>query len=279
VIDNRTSEELRKHYIAEKKLAAVLMQATKEERQELYSEVYDELFRCVPDHPQHQETHRSGEEYSAANVRMQLRRVKHYCSPGADFLELGSGDCRFAIAMTEFARRVYAVDVSAQLSLDVQFPSNMELRLTKGSSIPLESSTIDFCYSNQFIEHLHPCDAVDHLREVHRVLKPGSAYLCVTPNSLNGPHDVSRDFDKTATGLHLKEYTTTELMSLFLDAGFGDLRCLRGVRGFECRIPARIIVVFERWLGKRENRARELLGRSIPGRVFLSNNLLGFKLV
>ena len=75
-------------------------------------------------------------------------------------------------------------------------------------------------FSNQLMEHLHPDDALEQLTQIIAALAPGGRYLCVTPNRLNGPHDVSRGFDTTATGLHLHEYTVRELAGIMKKAGF-----------------------------------------------------------
>ena len=48
----RTQEQLRQHFEIERELAAKLKNASAAERKSLYNEVYDELFRRVPDHPQ-----------------------------------------------------------------------------------------------------------------------------------------------------------------------------------------------------------------------------------
>ena len=50
--ENRTPEQLHKDYLVERELADRLRRATRSERQQLYSTVYDELFRQIPDHPQ-----------------------------------------------------------------------------------------------------------------------------------------------------------------------------------------------------------------------------------
>ena len=57
------------------------------------------------------------------------------------------------------------------------------------------------------------------------MLRDGGSYVCITPSRVNGPHDCSAQFedipcpvregDYHANGLHLKEYTTRELMVLF----------------------------------------------------------------
>jgi SAM-dependent methyltransferase len=70
------------------------------------------------------------------------------------------------------------------------------------------------------MEHLHPDDALLQLTNVYRALAPGGVYICLTPNRLTGPHDISCYFDTVATGFHLKEYTASELIPLFRHVGF-----------------------------------------------------------
>ena len=53
---------------------------------------------------------------------------------------------------------------------------------------------------------MHLADAEAQLREMQRVLSPGGAYWCRTPNRVTGPHDISCFFDQVATGFHLLEY-------------------------------------------------------------------------
>jgi hypothetical protein len=48
----RTAEELRQHYEIEKELATRLRNSSRGERAAMYTQVYDELFRRVPKHPQ-----------------------------------------------------------------------------------------------------------------------------------------------------------------------------------------------------------------------------------
>ena len=76
------------------------------------------------------------------------------------------------------------------------------------------STTIDMAYSNQLVEHLHPDDIFDQTKNILNILKNKGRYVCITPNKLSGPHDISKYFDDVATGFHLKEYTTRELIRL-----------------------------------------------------------------
>jgi len=99
-------------------------------------------------------------------------------------------------------------------------PENFSFALSDGTSIPVPSGSVDVAYSNQLMEHLHPDDALEQLANVHRALKPGSVYYCITPSRISGPHDISVYFDSVARGLHLKEYSYRELTDLFRRAGF-----------------------------------------------------------
>ena len=49
--DPRTMEQRRAHYEVETELAARLRNSSREERRNLYTALYDELYEKVPDHP------------------------------------------------------------------------------------------------------------------------------------------------------------------------------------------------------------------------------------
>ena len=100
---------------------------------------------------------------------------------------------------------MYALDVSDEIATRITLPANCKLVLSDGLTVAVPEGSIDVAYSNQLMEHLHPDDAVEQLHNVYRALKPGGAYICITPNALWGPHDVSRRFDREPTGFHLKE--------------------------------------------------------------------------
>src|SRR5581483_7134702 len=68
-------------------------------------------------------------------------------------------------------------------------------------------------------------------------------YICVTPNRLSGPHDVSRNFDTVATGFHLKDYTIGELAALFQQVGFRRVNAFVSMRG-QMLLPPLSIVPF-----------------------------------
>ena len=164
---------------------------------------------------------------------------------------------------------VTAVDVSRQITREVKPPANFELRLTEGSRIPLADGAADVAFSNQLMEHLHPEDALEQLREIRRSLAPGGLYVCITPNRLHGPGDVSGHFDEVATGLHLREYSARELRALMLESGFRSVRFYAGARGWYARMPFPALAALEAALEAAPRRLRRRLARLAPMRALL----------
>jgi len=263
----------REFYLIEKEIADRLRNSTREERKTLYSSCYDELFRRVPGHPQLMEE----ESARAAVIKQNLIMVGRFLRPSSRLLEVGSGDCGFAVEAAKRVRAVYAVDVSREIAGRRPLPANVSLLITDGSNISVPDGSVDVIFSSQLMEHLHPEDAVEQLGNIHRALAPGGVYLCVTPNALSGPHDVSRDFDDVPTGLHLKEYTVRELLILFRAAGFSRVRALAGARSFYRKVPVSPLQVFERLLMKFPERPRKFLARFPVFRPLLGIKLIGFK--
>lgn len=212
-MSSRTLAQIREHYEIEKELANKLRNSLREERKSLYGTLYDELFQRVPLHPQL--TQKQSAQDMLKEAKHQLSFLRRFLEKEAIFLEIGPGDCALSFAVADRVKKVYGTDVSAEITKNLECPRNFELILSDGSSIPLPANSVNVVYSNQLMEHLHPDDAVEQLTHIYRVLAKQGKYVCVTPNRLSGPHDVSGYFDKVATGFHLKEYTHRDLSDLF----------------------------------------------------------------
>jgi SAM-dependent methyltransferase len=265
--DARTSERLRAHYEIERRLAERLRNAPAERRRALYGDVYDELFRTVLDHPQL--TRKADPEAHAAALAGQVRLLARFVRPGSTFLEIGAGDCRLSHALAQRVGRVFAIDVSEEITRAERRPSNVSVLLTDGIDIPVPPLSVDTAYSNQLLEHLHPDDAQQQVANVFETLAPGGVYVCATPNRLTGPHDISEHFDEVASGFHLKEYTTGELRRLFLEAGFGEVRSVVKVKRFVLVLPTAPFRVLERLLEPLPHRASRGFLRLTPlGKLF-----------
>jgi SAM-dependent methyltransferase len=227
------------------------------------------LFRAVPDHPQH---HRKAtSKTSDQEIARQLSLLGMYLKPDSVYLEVGCGDCRVTHAIARRVRQAYGVDVSAEITRSAGTPANFALLLSDGTSIP--AADVDVIYSNQLMEHLHPDDAAEQLDNIFRALKPGGTYVCITPNRVNGPHDVSKHFDRTATGFHLHEYTYRELVRLLRAAGFAHLEAVLDWRGNRVRVPVWMAEAIERFAELVPALARTRpMSRLLPVRIAATKN-------
>lgn len=273
--ENRTIEQLREHYEIETELADRLRNASKQERRHLYCSLYDELFRRVPLHPQL--TRKSSPLEESRIVNSQIKFLKRFLSKDITFLEVGPGDCALSVEVAKFVKQVYAIDVSAEITESLTRPSNFHLILSDGSSVPVSPNSVDVAYSNQLMEHLHPDDASEQVENIFKALAPGGIYICVTPNRLSGPHDISKYFDRVATGFHLKEYTTIELSRIFENVGFSRLRVHIGAEGIYASFPTFPIVLSEKLLDKFAYSFQNTITHSLLFRLLLGIRLVGTK--
>jgi SAM-dependent methyltransferase len=272
----RRSEEkqpvsVHEHYLIEKELASRLRRAPKHERRTLYSSLYDELFRRVPNHVQL--TTKVSPEQRAQRVREQMVILNRFLSPTTTFMEIGCGDCSLSFHAAQHVRQVHGVDVSDEITQCSAPPANFRLSISDGTSIPVPPGSIDVAYSNQLMEHLHPEDALEQLANIRDALAPGGVYVCITPSRFTGPHDVSRYFDTVATGFHLKEYSVTELTKLFRQAGFRQLRAAVGGKGRMFWVPPAPLILVERLLDLLPARTRRKLAKSVAFRWMLGVRL------
>ncbi len=261
----------------ETQVAARLRNASRSERMGLYSEVYDAYLKAFPD------VLNPANDDPESTVRYELAFARKFVSPDAVVAEIGPGKCEFAFALAAHCKTIYGVDV-ADLSLEAARPENFQHVLTNGVQIPLPDESVDIVISNQLMEHLHPEDAFDQLREIYRIMKSGGSYVCVTPNRLHGPHDSSARFDDlpcpvvdgsfVANGLHLKEYTNLELSQLFREVGFRRSRHFAGARGTYVEVPRGTMMLGESLARRIPLRLRK---RSRPLRVMLGARVVADK--
>jgi SAM-dependent methyltransferase len=221
--------------VFETRIAHQLRTAPQQQRLRLYNELYNEYAEKFP------ETLPKDSSAPERNARYETAFLRRFLKPSTIMAEIGPGRCHLAVSLAPHVAKIYGVDVAEIGAGADQGVPNFELKQTDGIHMPFDSDSIDLVISNQLMEHLHPDDAYDQLREVYRVLRDGGSYVCITPSRVNGPHDCSarfadipcpvRDGDYQANGLHLKEYTTRELMVLFNAAGFRRFQSWIGIRG------------------------------------------------
>jgi len=261
--------ELKEHYEIEKELAIRLRESSREERRSgLYASLYDEYYRRI------QLSSETAQKSSLEKMLShQLRFLRRFLDRDTVFLEIGAGDCALSLAVARFVKKVYAVEVTNEITKNLTYPQNFELILFEGYSIPLPADSLNVAYSNQVMEHLHPDDALEQLENIRRILTNQGIYICITPNRLSGPHDISKYFARVASGFHLKEYTCTELSNLFKQAEFSEVRVYIGAAGIYIRSPLFLLRFLESLLHRLPYR----LSKAIARRSLLNIRLVGTK--
>jgi ubiquinone/menaquinone biosynthesis C-methylase UbiE len=273
--ENRAKNRLIEHYEVEKALANKLKNSTQQERTYLYSEVYDELFRKIPDHPQLTiETNKA-----RSNAISWLRILRPFINKNVTFLEVGPGDCVLSFEVANHVRSVIAIDVSEEvIKSNWRFkPPNFELVISNGSSINVQQNSINVAFSNQLMEHLHPDDSFRQLKNIYEALAPGGVYICITPHRFSGPHDISKLFDEVATGFHLKEYTYTELISMLKKVGFSKLFVIVGTKGIYVKIPPIFLILFENFIEILPKKIRKAICHNLMFQVILGIKIIAIK--
>jgi SAM-dependent methyltransferase len=260
---DRTFEQLRKHYEVERPIAAKLKKADREERKRIFPMMYNELFTKVPDHPRNR-ARKSVDEIQASN-RQKLQLVKERLNDSTVFVEFGPGDCRFAFEVCKHVKKVYAVDISDQRAEKLQVPENFELIIYDGYNLDIESDSVDVAFSDQLIEHLHPEDVEDHFQLVKRILGDDGLYILRTPHAFFGPHDISKYFSDEPEGLHLKEWTYSEIGKILKRLNFsswdGFWRINRKLNKKLIRIPFYYFKITEEMLRGLPKKPQRFLSR------------------
>ena len=157
------------------------------------------------------------------------------------------------------------------------FPRNFQRIISDGASVPLPENSVNVAYSNQVMEHLHPDDAFEQIQNIYDSLSCTGIYICITPSRLNGPHDISRHFDTVPMGLHLREYSASELISLFKEVGFSKVRTYMGGKGFFATFPEFLVRSLETTLEAIPYSSRRALMRSLPFRMLSTIRIVGSK--
>lgn len=181
------------------------------------------------------------------NTRLeyQLNQIKLFFTRKTNFVEIGAGDCSLTIEASKYCNSTCALEVSDEIVKNISFPKNAQWLIFNVFRFSFESNSVDLAYSNQLMEHLHPEDAVEQVKDISRILKKGGKYICITPNGINGPDDISRFYGNELVGFHLKEYLPSELKKLFIANGFKRVRAYIIVKSRIFYISIRLIRVVE----------------------------------
>lgn len=93
-------------------------------------------------------------------------------------LEIGYGGGRILKAASTYFKNAIGIDIHeqnqmVQHELEIRGATNIELFVSKGSSIPLSNNSVDVIYSFIVFQHIQYIDVFEsYLKEIHRTLKP-----------------------------------------------------------------------------------------------------------
>lgn len=211
-----TWDMAQEHLALETRLARELRESKPAERAEVFERCYNELYASLP------WLASTGAEPSVGVWRDLLG------PPPQHVYEVGSGSGKLAMALATSGYSIEATDISEERGGDRPEVPGLTWSVTDGIALSqfALAAPYDAVISDQLLEHLHPDDVVSHMREAHAILKPGGRYILRTPHQYTGPHDMSRLFGyNEAVGMHLHEYTNSELRAALKDAGFSRVMC------------------------------------------------------
>ncbi len=215
-----TSKILAEHqYKLEKRLARRLMSSSREERRGLYAEVYEEYYDTMKS----LEGTNQAEDEGVKSNRLKMILLRPLLDKSTVFLEIGGGNFALMNEIAPLIKKMISVE-ACEIPLKCKVPKNTDMHISDSTPYPVAGESVDIVFSSHLVEHLHPDDLPHHLSEVKRVLKKGGTYVCITPNKLYGPHDISGMFHhKTSCGLHLKEYSYLSLTRLLRSQHFSRI--------------------------------------------------------
>lgn len=253
-------EQRYKQYLLEKELANEIRSASPETRQKVIKDAYSRLYSEATWHVGLNSTF----EERQKSVKRKYEAFGWALGENKDVLEIGCGTGEFLASLSAKHKSCVGLEI-AKLKAD-EFPdsnNNLSFEVMEGMRFPaINDSSFDVVFTSQVLEHFHPDDVPTHLSEVYRVLRRNGLYVLDTPTGINGPHDISRGFDKVSTGMHLKEWTYSEIIPVLKAAGFKKLRVqvlpLRVIRKFPW------LVKFGMWPASWKTFA-EMLVRIAPG--------------
>jgi SAM-dependent methyltransferase len=267
-------DKIVREYLTERSLRWKMLTADRSSRGALYAAAYEEVLRRSDE-----DIHDRQSEMASDHAQATFTALRRYVKPGRRVVELGPGSGRVSVLLCSIADHVTMVDVRSTLAAGTAHLPNLSLVVTDGVSARLPQASVDVAFADQLIEHLHPEDALGVHSDIFNALVPGGLLICYTPNRVLGPHDLARYFDEDKpNGLHLVEYSLTELVKFFHKIGFGRVQPLIGGRSIWIPAPLFLLTALERLLDKLPGQQRIRLVR-LPLLKHVLKILLGARVV
>lgn len=203
-----------------------LRECSSEERQDLYAEAYSKTVEAgAADMPEDIESRTAG------TSRGLVTALQKICRKSDSVLEVGCGRGYTCLNLAPYVESIVGTDVSEpSLRETDQVLKDHGVTNARTESVnafdldkAFEPASFDKIISIDLIEHLHPDDALRHVKSACAALKPGGAIIVVSPNRVTGPHDITRTHfpdSREPKGFHLNELSQRELIETLRPFGF-----------------------------------------------------------
>lgn len=171
---------------------------------------------------------RGHEDFGDLEQALEFLNLTAALEPEHSIIEIGGGIGKLSNTLRGAGyNNIICTDISS-VSIEygrARYP-DLDLRLMDACNLTFDSESFDRCLSFDLLEHLPDVDA--HLREVHRVLKPGGIYLFQTPNILtNSVYETVRSRGFGWRIYHPSLQTASSLYKRLQQAGFDDVRFVK----------------------------------------------------
>jgi SAM-dependent methyltransferase len=217
--DDIGEAEVKRHWEVESALTRRLLKSDKSTRWAVFQQCYTELYSTLP-------WLNKSEDVPEEALRPWLKVVPKQ----AKVFEVGSGKAHLLKYLVSQGYDCVATEITQERGeKHATGVGGLKWHVTDGINLSRfeAPSSYDVVISTQVVEHLHPDDMLDHLRNVREILRPGGRYIFDTPHVGAGPSDVSRIYGfERAVCMHLKEYDFIELGELLTRAGFRSSRAV-----------------------------------------------------
>jgi SAM-dependent methyltransferase len=120
-------------------------------------------------------------QFGNAEANLRFLEATGALTPDAEALEIGTGTGGMLHALLGRGIHARGVEINpALIEESRRWFGDLPVLPVSGVELPFADASFDVVLSFDVFEHIRDSDA--HLREVHRVLRPGGRYLVQTPN-------------------------------------------------------------------------------------------------
>lgn len=275
---NITEEMILAHWELEKRLAGELIRSRRDNRQEVFERCYSDLYGQLEWLNRLIDT-----DAAVPHSRLHVDWLDLIGAPPKKIFEAGSGKGQLITFLAERGFECRASEITTQRGeRHTGEHGNLTWGITDGVHLDRyeAAGSFDVVISNNVIEHLHPDDLLDHFRGAEVVLKAGGRYVFCTPHKFAGPSDISRVFMcDEPVGMHLREYTYSDMKDALKQAGFGEVSAVLIVPGKVSRLAGKRIATKASGAYLNYVLAMERLLSLLPGQRMKRNASRLFKIL